>query len=145
MNADNQSNEILIYSDLTYGIIGSCFEVHNEKGNGYLEAVYQECLEIELASKGIPFEAQKPLRLTYKGKPLQQHYIVDFLINEKIILEIKAVKTLNDEHRAQVINYLKSTGMELGLLINFGSFGRIQHERFINQIKTSAPIRGIRS
>lgn len=104
-----------------------------KKGNGFLEAVYQECLELELIDRNISFEAQKPLALQYKGKRLNQHYVVDFLINKKIILEIKAVKTVNDEHRAQVINYLKSTGMELGLLVNFGSFGKIQQERFINQ------------
>jgi GxxExxY protein len=106
----------LLYKDESYAIIGACFEVYKEKGNGFVEPVYQECLELELTGQKIPFAAQGALRLTYKGTELKQRYIPDFLCYDKIILEIKAVKQLTDEHRAQVLNYLKATGLRLGLL-----------------------------
>ena len=106
-------------------------EVHRELGKGFLEAVYQECLEIELALRGIPFQPQAELRLTYKGRTLKQRYYPDFLCFDKIVLEIKAVSELADEHRAQVHNYLKATGLRLALLVNFGQQGKLQYERII--------------
>jgi len=126
-------NKGILYRDESYQIIGACFDVYKEKGNGFLEAVYQECLAIELRSAGIPFVEKSKLTLCYKGKPLQQTYEPDFVCHDKIILEIKAVKNLTDEHRAQVINYLKSTGTKLGLLVNFGHYPKIEHERFVNE------------
>ena len=119
----------IIYPELLYKIMGACFEVYKEKGCGFLEAVYQECLELEFADQAIPFTAQKKLNLTYKGRPLKQTYEPDFVCDEKIIVEIKAVSALTDEHRAQVHNYLRATGHRLGLLINFGHFPRIESER----------------
>ena len=95
--------------------------VHNELGCGFLEAVYQECLEKELKLRGIPFLAQPSLRLKYKNELLEQTYKPDFICYEQMIIEIKAVKDLGPEHKAQVINYLKATGMKLGLLVNFSS------------------------
>ena len=121
----------LLYKDESYAIIGACFEVYKEKGNGFVEPVYQECLELELAAQKIPFTAQGALRLTYKGTELRQRYIPDFLCYEKIILEIKGVKQLTDEHRAQVLNYLKATGLRLGLLVNFGHYPKVEYERII--------------
>ena len=121
----------LLYKDESYGIIGACFEVYKEKGNGFVEPVYQECLELELAAQKILFAAQGALQLTYKGTELKQRYIPDFLCHDKIILEIKAVKQLTDEHRAQVLNYLKATGLRLGLLVNFGHHPKVEHERII--------------
>ncbi len=118
-----------LYKDESYLIRGACFEVYKEKGNGFLEPVYQECLEKELALQGIPFKAQAPLKLFYKGDPLKQSYIPDFICYGKIILEIKAVKKLTDEHRAQLLNYLKATGLKLGFLINFGHHPCIEIER----------------
>jgi len=123
----------IVFKDESYRIIGACFEVYKEKGNGFLEAVYQECLAIELAAQQIPFVEKPRLRLEYKGQTLKQEYEPDFLCYGEIILEIKAVKKLSDEHRAQVINYLKSTGKQLGLLVNFGHYPKIEHERFVNQ------------
>ncbi len=111
---------VILYKDESYKIIGACFEVYKEKGNGFLEAVYQECLAIEFAEQAIPFVEQSRL------KP-------DFLCYDEIIVEIKAVKCLTDEHRAQLINYLKATGKQLGLLINFGHYPKIEQERYINQ------------
>ena len=125
--------ERIVFKEESYQIIGACFEVYKEKGSGFLEAVYQECLVMELGEQHIPLEERPRLRLEYKGRPLKQVYEPDFLCFGEIILEIKAVKQLTDEHRAQVINYLKSTGKQLGLLVNFGHYPRIEHERFVNQ------------
>jgi len=121
--------EEFLYKEESYAIRGACFEVYKEKGNGFLEPVYQECLEKELTWQDIPFEAQPDLQLYYKGEPLKHRYTPDFICNGKIILEIKAVKELTDEHRAQLINYLKATGLKLGFLINFGHHPGIQIER----------------
>src|SRR5947209_1492057 len=121
----------LIFKDEAYAIIGACFEVYNDKGCGFLEAVYQECLELELGFRNIPFQPQAELQLTYKGRTLKQHYYPDFLCFEKIIVEIKAVSELADEHRAQVHNYLKATGLRLGLLVNFGSHPKLKYERIV--------------
>ena len=114
-----------------YQITGACFEVYREKGCGFLEAVCQECMEIELQLRGIPFVAQKPLFLEYKGRPLRSQYVPDFTCGNQIILELKAVTELTDEHRAQVHNYLKATGHKLALLINFGHYPKLEIERII--------------
>ena len=121
----------LLYKDESYAIIGACFEVYKEKGNGFVEPVYQECLELEFGFQKIPFCAQSTLRLNYKGVELRQRYIPDFLCYEKIIVEIKAVRQLTDEHRAQLLNYLKATGLRLGLLVNFGHHPKVEYERII--------------
>ena len=120
----------LLFEEETYRIRGACFEVYKEKGCGFLEAVYQECLEIEMAHQGIPFVAQQEIALTYRGQTLRQAYKADFVCFGKIIVELKAVSALADEHRAQVLNYLHATGMRLGLLVNFGHHPGIECERF---------------
>ena len=119
----------IIYPEESYRIMGACFEVYKEKGCGFLEAVFQECLELELTDQQIPFQAQPKLPLAYKGRPLKQIYTPDFVCYGKIILEIKAVTHLTDEHRAQVQNYLRVTGHRLGLLVNFGHFPKVAWER----------------
>ena len=121
----------LIYEAESYQLIGACFEVYREKGCGFLEAVYQECLEIELRLQGIPFIARKPLALEYKGCLLQAKYEPDLTCFGKIIVELKAVSELIDEHRAQVQNYLKAAGYKLGLLVNFGHYPKVQLERIV--------------
>lgn len=121
----------IIYKEESYVIMGACFEVYKEKGNGFVEPVYQECLELELGLRGIPFEPQVQLSLNYKNIPLKQSYKPDFLCFGKIIVEVKAVKTILDEHRAQVHNYLKATGFRLGLLVNFGHYPQIEYERIV--------------
>jgi GxxExxY protein len=123
---------MLIYERETYAILGACFEVYKDKGCGFLEAVYQECLRIELLHRGIPFEPEVALPLMYRGQVLQTSYRADFVCFGKIIIEIKAVSTLLDEHRAQLLNYLAVTGFELGMLINFGHYPKIEHERLAN-------------
>jgi GxxExxY protein len=122
----------IIYKDESYRVMGACFEVYREMGCGFLEPVYQECLEMEFALQGLPFKPRLELALNYKGRPLLCKYIPDFILFEKIILEIKAVKAFADEHRAQVHNYLKATGFRLGLLVNFGHFPKVEYERIAN-------------
>ena len=129
-------NDTITFKEESYRIIGACFEVYKEKGHGFLEAVYQECLAIELGLQAIPFVERLRLELDYKGKTLSQYYEPDYLCFGKIIIEIKAVKQLASEHRAQVINYLKATGLQLGLLVNFGHHPKLEHERFVNQSST---------
>lgn len=121
----------LIYPEECYKIIGACFEVYKNKGSGFLEAVFQECLELELGLQGIPHVAQCPLALTYKGHSLRQRYVADFVCFEKIVVELKAVEKLADEHRAQVLNYLNATGYRLGLLVNFGHHPQLEWERIV--------------
>lgn len=119
----------MLYADEAYNLIGACFEVYNRMGCGFLEAVYQECLEIECYERRIPFEAQQGLKLQYRGHDLKQKYIPDFVCYGKIIMELKAVRGLSDEHRGQMLNYLHGTGMKLGLLVNFGHHNRLEYER----------------
>jgi GxxExxY protein len=124
-----------LYEKETYRIIGACFEVYNEKGCGFLEPVYQECLEIELGLQEIPFDAKKPLTLEYKGHKLKKTYEPDFVCFGKIIVEIKAVSSLTDDHRAQLLNYLNATGFKVGLLVNFGHYPKLEYERMVNTEK----------
>ena len=121
----------LKYEDESFQIRGVIHEVYREMGCGFLEAVYQECMERELTGQGIPFIAQADLYLEYKGDRLNQIYRPDFICFEKIIVEIKAVKELCNEHRAQVHNYLKATGYKLGLLVNFGHYPKVEIERIV--------------
>jgi GxxExxY protein len=119
------------FKEESYQIMGACFEVYNQMGSGFLEAVYQECLSIEFDLRILPFIAQSELTLQYKGKPLVSKYVPDFICFGKIILEIKSVSELTDQHRAQVHNYLRATGFQLALLVNFGSHPKIEYERIV--------------
>ena len=123
-------NKELIYENETYAIRGAIFDVYKEMKNGYREEVYQQCLELELATRGIPFRAKPELRITYKGKPIEKTYVPDFVCYGKIIVELKAVSVFTDEHRAQVLNYLRLTEMKLGLLVNFASYPKVTVERW---------------
>ena len=122
----------LVHKEISYDLIGACFDVYNTAGQGLLEAAYHECLEIEFSRRGFELESQKPLPIFYKQMELNQRYIADFVIEKKIIIEIKAVKLLADEHRAQLHNYLKATRLSLGLLVNFGHKNELQWERIVN-------------
>ena len=119
----------IIYKQESYAIIGACFEVYNEKGCGFLEPVYQECLGIEFECQRIPAIAKPSLTLSYRGRILTQTYQSDYVCFEKIIVELKAVSALTDEHRAQLLNYLHATGFGLGLLVNFGHYSKLEYER----------------
>ena len=129
-NTLNTRNELL-YEEETYAVRGAVFEVYRELGCGFLEAVYQECLEKELAVRHIPFASQKELTLLYKGERLQQVYKPDLICFERIIVELKAVKEIANEHRAQLHNYLKATDLRVGLLVNFGHYPKATIERII--------------
>lgn len=121
----------ILYKDESYAVMGACFEVHRVMGAGFLESVYQECLGIEFADQGIAAVPRRQLQLSYKNRILKSVYVPDFQCFEKIILEIKGVSDLTDNHRAQVLNYLKATGCRLGLLVNFGRQGKLQWERLV--------------
>ncbi len=121
----------IIHKLESFEIMGACFEVYKEKGSGFLESVYQECLEIEFDERKIAFKVQPELSLTYKGRPLKSKFKPDFICHDKIVVELKAVTALTDEHRAQVHNYLRATGMKLGLLVNFGHYPKLEYERIV--------------
>lgn len=123
--------EEILHRKECYQIQGAVFEVYREMGCGFLEAVYQECLGKEFLKRGIPFAVHPELRLCYKGEPLQQTYIPDFICHESIIVELKALAVTTGEHKAQVLNYLKATKMRLGLLANFGSYPKATVERIV--------------
>jgi GxxExxY protein len=110
----------LIFKEEVYAIVGAAMEVHRENGFGFSEPVYQECLEIELASRNIPFMPQKEMPIFYKGKQIKKTYIADLIAYEKIVVELKALDKLTSREEAQVINYLKVSKLEVGVLINFG-------------------------
>jgi GxxExxY protein len=115
----------------TYAIIGTAMEVHRELGSGFLEAVYHEALTIEMTSRNIQFVHEVELPVIYKGQQLATSYRADFICFDKVIVEIKALGELNTLHEAQILNYLKATGFEVGLLINFGAES-LQYKRFVN-------------
>ena len=121
----------LIYEQESYDIMGACFEVYKGMGRGFLEPVYQECLEIEFKERRIPFVPERELQIDYKGHILEQFYKADFVCYDKIIVEAKAVTLLTDGHRAHIFNYLRATGMRLGLLVNFSSHPKVEYERII--------------
>lgn len=121
----------LLLKDEVFAIYGAAIEVHRELGPGFLEAVYQEALEIELQSRGIPFEAQKPLTIYYKGRKLKREYIADLVCYGQIVVELKALDQLSKREEAQVLNYLKTTGLRVGLLLNFGSEGKLERKRLV--------------
>ena len=121
----------LLFEEETYRILGACFEVYREMGCGFLKAVYQECLALEFGFQEIPFKPKSELHLAYKSHPLTQVYIPDFHCFDQVIVEIKAVCQLAKEHQAQLHNYLKATGIRVGLLVNFGHYPLLEHKRIV--------------
>jgi GxxExxY protein len=121
----------LIYKDEVFAIVGAAMEVHRVLGSGFLEAVYQEAMEIEVLSKGIPFESQKIIQIQYKQHILKKEYIADMICFDKIIVEFKALDKLTSREESQVLNYLKATGYKVGVLINFGSQPKLEWKRFV--------------
>ena len=121
----------------TYAIIGAAMAVHNELGNGFLEAVYQEALQLELEARGIPFEREKLLPVYYKGTALNTCYQADFVCYGAVIVELKALQKISGNEEAQLINYLKAAQLHRGLLINFGARS-LQYKRFVHNLRESA-------
>jgi len=126
-----QMNADLKNDPETYAIIGAAMEVHREMGSGFLEGVYQDALELELQARGIASSREHPIPVFYKGTQLKMPYRADFVCNESVIVELKAIKALTDVETAQVLHYLKATGFNRALLINFGN-PRLEYKRFIN-------------
>jgi len=124
----------LLLKDEVYAVVGAAMEVYNALGPGFLEPVYQEALEMELRERRVPFEAQKELRIYYKGHCLQKTYVADLIAFGKVIVELKALSCLTSHEEAQLLNYLKATGIEVGVLINFGAAGKLEWSR---KIKTA--------
>ena len=124
-------NDKLLYKTESYAIIGACMEVHSTLGSGFLESVYQEALALEFDARGIPYVKEQKLEIYYKDNLLSQYFIADFICYDKVIVELKAVKTLDKVHTSQVINYLKATDLELGLLINFSELS-LKYTRLIS-------------
>ncbi len=110
----------IIYKNESYFVIGLCMDIHNELGKGFSEAVYADALEIELKSNGVPFQKEVKFDIIYKGEKLKHHYYADHVVDDKIILELKAVANINNSHVKQTLNYLAASKMKLGLIVNFG-------------------------
>lgn len=127
---DHGTHGTLVLADETFAVRGCAYEVYKVLRDGFLEAVYHECLAMEFAARSIPFSATPKLALTYKGRRLATTYSPDFVCFDRLIVELKAVRQIAPEHRAQTINYLKATGLSVGLLVNFGASGGVQIERF---------------
>ncbi len=121
----------LLYKDEVYQIIGAAIEVHKELGPGFLESVYEEALVYESMQRHIPHDTQVKLLIYYKGQKLKKEFIADYIGFEKILVELKCIPKLTKLEEAQIINYLKATGLKVGLLINFGSQGKLEWKRFI--------------
>jgi len=121
----------LLYSDLTRKIIGVAMEVHTNLGSGFLESVYEEAMAVEFDLHGIKYERQKAIDVLYKGRKIKQ-FICDILVEDKVLIELKALKHLTDIEHAQTLNYLKATGLKLGFLMNFGSKS-LDYKRFIKE------------
>lgn len=149
MNLTHETHEMarkeekpeLIYKEESYAIIGVCMAVYKDKGCGFLEPVYHECLQIEFEFRAIPFLSKASHTLKYRDRTLVQTFSPDFLCYDKIVLEIKAVSVLVDEHRAQVLNYLAATDCRLGLLVNFGHYPKLEYERLLPRKNEPADLR----
>lgn len=120
----------IIYKEESYRIIGKCMEVHNELGHGFLEIVYKDALELVFRQSNIFYEREKPYEVYFREVLLPHQFYADFVVMDKIILEVKCVKVITDEHIAQTINYLKVSGNKLGLLVNFGR-GKLEYKRLV--------------
>ncbi|MBX3459402.1 MAG: GxxExxY protein [Planctomycetes bacterium] len=119
----------LIMKDEVFAVVGAAIEVHRELGHGFLEAVYQEALPYEFEDRAVPHRVQPDLAIRYKKRRLKEKYIPDFICFGEVVVEIKAMKSLTEVEEAQLLNYLRATGMPVGVLINFGSRGKLEWKR----------------
>ena len=130
-NEPHESKSSLLFKEECYRIYGCIYAVNKKLGTGFLEAVYQEALEIELKRENIPFVSQQELEILYDGIPLTKKFTADIICYDKIIIELKAVSKINDQHKMQLTNYLAATGFKLGLLVNFNSFPKAEIIRMV--------------
>lgn len=122
----------IIFKKEVFAIVGAAMDVHSTLGRGFLEAVYQEAMEIESASRQLPFRPQPQVQIHYKGHVLKKFYVLDFIFYDKIVVEIKVLDRLTSNEEAQTLNYIKATGYKVGVLINFGSRGKLEWKRFVS-------------
>jgi GxxExxY protein len=121
----------LIFKEEVYAIVGAAMEVYWQLGHGFLEPVYQEALDIEFRQRRIPFQAQEEIVIYYKGEPLKKKYEADFICYGKIVIELKALEGLCGRDVGQLLNYMKATRFNVGLLINFGSSVKLEWRRYV--------------
>ena len=121
----------LLLKEEVYAIVGAAMDVHSEMGRGFNEAVYHEALELELTTRDIPFESEKSIRIHYKGQLLEKEYFADLVCYEPVLVELKALDVLASKEESQILNYLKASKLPIGLLINFGSAGKLEWKRFV--------------
>ena len=121
----------LLYEEEVYKVVGAAIEVHRILGPGFAEAVYHEAVKIECELQKVPFVSQQQLNIVYKGQLLDKYYVADLVCYDKIIIELKALDQLTGKETAQILNYMKATGLRVGLLINFGASGKLEWQRFI--------------
>jgi GxxExxY protein len=121
----------LLLKDEVYAVVGAAMDVYNELKSGFLEAVYQEAMELELGLRCIPFEPQKELCIYYKGRCLEKRYFADLLCFGTVLVELKAVNEIGSREESQMLNYLKATGLRVGVIINFGDAGRLDWKRIV--------------
>ena len=131
----------LLLKEEVYAVVGAAMEVYNQLGPGFLEAVYQEAMELELADRAIPFEAQKEVTITYKKRVLRKRYVADLVAYQSLLVELKALQQLTGVEEAQLLNCLKASALPVGVIINFGSAPNLQWKRMVFT-KTSAPFEG---
>ena len=124
----------LILKDEVYAVVGAAMEVQRVLGRGFLEGVYQDAMQLELNARGVPFEAEKPIDVEYKGQCLTHRYYADLVCFGQVIVELKALSRLSGNEEAQVLNYLKATDFKVGVLINFGRPGKLEWKRFANTL-----------
>jgi GxxExxY protein len=124
----------ILFKEESYNIIGKCFEVHNNLGPGFLEIVYKDALEYEFQNANIPYSREKEYKVNYKGIILPHKFYADFVVFDKIILEVKSISAIADEFIAQAINYLKVSGNNLALIINFGEL-KLNSKRIVLESK----------
>ena len=122
--------ELLLKKEV-YNVVGAAFEVMKEMGGGFLEHVYQESMELELGLRSIPFESQAKIIVRYKGVPLKQYYVADLVCYGRVLVELKTMDRLTSREVAQVLNYLKATGIEVAVLVNFKDDGIVEWKRIV--------------
>lgn len=133
----SKTREDILFADEVFQLIGAAMEVHRAMGSGFLEAVYQEALTLEFEERGIPFEAQVSLGIHFKQHTLVKRYIADFIAFREIVVELKSMEFLTARETAQLLNYLHATGKPVGLLINFGSSGKLEWKRLAHTSSSS--------
>jgi GxxExxY protein len=131
IDINDKGPDSLLYKDEVYSIVGAAFEVYNTLGSGFLEAVYQEALAIELRIRQIPFQEQAQVNIEYKREPLKTRYCADFLCYSQLLVEIKALEYLTSNNESQLLNYMNGTKLSVGVLINFGNASRLEWKRFV--------------